>query len=156
MTPPVGWDSLEKSSTDIGDLFEDFGTSSLGLFGGPGTPGTGVAGRGGALEHTPEPESEPNPVPVVIGGDVRRPRKIVHVDPVYPPIALAARIQGVVALRAVLDAEGNVVNLSVVESEPLLDNAARDAVRQWKYEPTVLNGKRVAVVMDVRVAFRLN
>jgi protein TonB len=98
---------------------------------------------------------EPAVTPVVVGGDVKPPRKRVHVNPVYPPIALAARVQGTVVLEAVIDAEGNVANLLVRESIPLLDAAAIEAVRKWKYEPTRLNGRAVPVVMLVWVAFRL-
>ena len=105
-----------------------------------------------------EDSAPPQPAPatpVVVGGDVKPPQKRRHVNPVYPPIALAARVQGTVVLEAVIDAEGNVQNLAVRESIPLLDAAAIEAVQQWKYEPTRLNGRAVAVVMLVRVEFRL-
>ena len=67
-----------------------------------------------------------------VGGDIREPTRIVYVDPVYPEIAKQARVSGVVILEAIIDPSGNVTNLSVLRSIPLLDQAAIDAVRQWR------------------------
>ncbi len=64
--------------------------------------------------------------------------------------------EGIVTLRAIIDAQGNVVNLSVVKSVALLDEAAMNAVSQWKYEPTLLNGQAVPIVMTVRIGFKLS
>lgn len=93
--------------------------------------------------------------PARVGGDVRPPRKLRHVPPVYPPAARQARIEGEVLLEALIDTEGNVTNLVVVHSVPLLDPAAMEAVRQWRYEPTRLNGVAVPIVLSVTVSFRL-
>lgn len=105
----------------------------------------------------PKPPVEaPEPAgPIRIGGEIRAPRKIVHVNPVYPAVALHARVQGRVTLRAIIDEEGNVVNVSVVHSILLLNRAAIEAVERWKYEPTYLNGKAVPVIMSVFVEFEL-
>jgi periplasmic protein TonB len=106
----------------------------------------------------PAPPVAPPPAPsgpVKIGGDITPPRKRVHVSPVYPPVALQARVQGTVVVEAVIDERGNVVNLRVLHSIALLDAAALDAVRQWEYEPTYLNGRAVPVVMSVNVEFRI-
>jgi len=81
--------------------------------------------------------------PVRVGGEVRPPRKLHHVAPLYPAAARLARIEGDVVLEALIDLQGNVVNLAVVRSVPLLDQAALEAVRQWRYEPTRLNGVAV-------------
>jgi protein TonB len=75
--------------------------------------------------------------------------------PVYPDIAMRARIAGVVVLEATIDAQGKVMNLRVLRSVPLLDQAAIDAVRQWEFTPTRLNGVAVPVVMTVTVNFAL-
>jgi protein TonB len=123
-----------------------------------GVPGGGVSFGIPDLPAEPIQEAErpkAAATPVVVGGDVRPPRKRSHVNPVYPPIAIAARVQGTVVLEAVIDAEGNVEDLRVRESIPLLDAAAMEAVLQWKYEPTRLNGRAVPVVMLVRVEFQL-
>ena len=75
--------------------------------------------------------------------------------PVYPPIAQSAKIQGVVILEAVIDGNGQVVDARVLRSIPLLDQAAYDAVKQWEFEPTLLNGVPTPVVMTVTVNFVL-
>jgi len=119
-----------------------------------GLPGSlDGAGLGVQPEAPPPP---PQPVaPVRITSDLRRPAKIKDVMPVYPDIAMRARVAGVVVLEATIDAQGKVVNLRVLRSVPLLDQAAIDAVRQWEFTPTRLNGVAVPVVMTVTVNFAL-
>jgi protein TonB len=75
---------------------------------------------------------------------------------VYPPIAQSARVQGVVILEAVIGPTGKVQDVKVLRSIPLLDQAAIDAVRQWEYTPTTLNGVPVPVIMTVTVNFTLS
>lgn len=94
--------------------------------------------------------------PVRIGGDIGPPRKLTHVDPVYPAEAQAARVQGVVIVEAIIDQQGNVVKTQVLRSVPMLDAAAVDAVSQWKFTPTLLNGVPTSVVMTMTVNFSLN
>jgi TonB family protein len=94
--------------------------------------------------------------PVRVGGDIKEPRKIKNVNPVYPEIARRARQQGVVILECVIGADGRVTDVKVLRGQGMLDQAAMDAVRQWVYEPTELNGVPVPVVMTVTVNFRLN
>ncbi len=103
---------------------------------------------------TPPPPREP-PAPVRVGGLVRAPQKIKDAAPRYPAIAQAAGVQGRVILEAVISEEGAVRDVRVLRSEPLLDDAAVDAVRQWRFTPTLLNGQPVPVVMTVTVAFSL-
>ena len=83
------------------------------------------------------------------------PEKIVDVKPVYPDLARVARREGVVVMEAVLDTGGRVTQLRVIKSEPLLDQAALDAVRQWRYTPTVYGGHPVSVLMTITVRFSL-
>jgi len=97
----------------------------------------------------------PAPRPLRVGGAIRPPRKILDVAPVYPEAARAAGIQGVVILEATIDPEGTVSNLRVLRSVPDLDQAAINAVRQWRYDPVLLNGQPVAVIMTATVHFRL-
>ena len=111
----------------------------------------GVAG--GVPDAHGSAEAPPKPVPV--GGDVRPPTKLRHVNPVYPEIAKAAHIQGEVVLECVIDADGRVTDIRVVRGQPLLDDAAVAAVQRWLYEPTRLNGRAVAVLMTVKVEFRI-
>jgi periplasmic protein TonB len=77
------------------------------------------------------------------------------VNPVYPPIAQSARVQGVVIVEAIIGPDGRVTEAKVLRSIPLLDAAALDAVKQWVYTPTLLNGVPVPVIMTVTVNFTL-
>jgi TonB family protein len=144
--------------------------ATLDLGGGAFIPGLpdGESGGGGGLclsgcdpapaAPTVEPMPAPEPAPparVRVGGHVREPRKTRHVAPVYPPLALAARVQGSVRLECVIGEDGRISDIAVVQGHPLLDAAAIEAVRQWRYLPTLLNGVRVSVVLTVVVDFRL-
>jgi TonB family protein len=93
--------------------------------------------------------------PVRVGGDIAPPVKIKDVRPVYPAEAQQARVQGVVILEATIGEDGKVRDAVVKRSLPLLDQAAVDAVRQWEYLPTLINGKAVPVIMTVTVNFTL-
>jgi TonB family protein len=93
--------------------------------------------------------------PMRLHSGMQPPTKVVNVNPVYPPLAQAARKAGVVILEAVIDARGNVTTVNVLRSIPLLDQAAVDAVRQWRFTPTLLNGEPVPIVMTVTVNFSL-
>jgi protein TonB len=92
---------------------------------------------------------------VRVGGAIQAPKKVRNVDPAYPPIAQSARVQGVVILEATIGPDGRVQDVRVLRSIPLLDSAAIEAVRQWQYTPTLLNGVPVPVIMTVTVNFTL-
>ena len=132
------------------DIPDDIG---FGDFGAPGVEG-GVPGGilGGIVGGLPDAQLNE---PVRVGGDIRPPTKTRDVTPIYPDIARQARVQGIVILEAIIDPQGNVTNVSVLRSIPLLDQSAIDAVRRWKYEPTLLNGVPVPIVMTVTVNFTL-
>jgi protein TonB len=93
--------------------------------------------------------------PVRSAGEARMPRLVKRVEPDYPEIARQAHIQGIVVLEATTDLYGRVVNVRVLRSVPLLDAAAVDAVRQWAYEPLVINGRPRSVVFTVTLRFEL-
>jgi len=97
----------------------------------------------------------PDRSPVRVGGAIPQPTKTRDVRPVYPMIAQRARVQGIVIIEAKIDTTGKVGDLRVLRSIPLLDQAALDAVRQWEYEPTRLNGVPVPVIVTVTVNFTL-
>jgi len=128
-----------------------------------GIEGTGTGEiPNGVGEHTappapPPPASAPASAraPMPIGGDIRPPAKTKDVSPVYPSIAQTARVQGVVIIEAIISPAGKVVDAKILRSIPLLDAAALDAVRQWEYTPTRLNGVPVSVVMTVTINFQL-
>lgn len=103
----------------------------------------------------PPPPPKPQE-PVRVGDRIRTPTKIRDAHPIYPAIAQAARVEGTVILEAILDETGHVRNLRVLRSHPMLEQAAVDAVRQWEYTPSLLNGVPVPVIMTVTVTFTLN
>jgi len=111
----------------------------------------------GTLPPPPAPArtSEPAVVRVRIGGQVEGARLIFQVKPDYPEIARMARVQGTVRLEAVISREGTVESLRVVGGPPLLVKAAFDAVSQWRYQPTLLNGEPVEVSTEIEVNFTL-
>jgi protein TonB len=93
--------------------------------------------------------------PVRAAGEVRMPRLVRRVEPDYPEIARQARVQGTVVLEATTDVYGRIVAVKVLRSVPLLDEAAVDAVRQWVYEPMIVNGRPRGVVFTVTLRFEL-
>jgi periplasmic protein TonB len=106
-------------------------------------------------EPPPPPSPPPAVKPVPVGGRIRPPAKTVDVPPIYPPMALAARVEGTVIIEATIDVGGRVQSVRVLRSIPLLDTAALTAVGQWVYTPSLLNGVPVPVIMTVTVTFRL-
>jgi protein TonB len=117
--------------------------------------GIDVGDRLAIVDPIPPPPPSAPKAPLRVGGSIRQPQKVREVAPVYPAIAQAARIEGVVILEAVIGADGRVSQVRLLRSIPLLDQAAMDAVRQWVFTPTLLNGEPVPVVMTVTVAFQL-
>lgn len=91
--------------------------------------------------------------PIRVGGDIKEPMKIRDVKPIYPPDALAADVQGVVIMEAIIGPTGDVTDVKVLRSIAMLDQAAVDAVRQWRFTPTLLNGVPASVIMTVTVNF---
>ena len=129
-----------------------------------GVPG-GVAGgsMGGVLGGviggigTAPPPPKPRPTgPIRVGGNVQAARIVNRVQPVYPPLARQTRISGTVRLHAIISKDGTIQQLEVMSGHPLLQQAALDAVRQWRYQPTLLNGEPVEVDTTIDVIFSLN
>lgn len=117
----------------------------------------GLVASIGASGPPPPPAVKPKPTgPVTIGGKVAEANVIYSVRPVYPQLAKAARIQGAVEFTATISKQGTIENLTLVRGHPLLVNAAREAVSQWKYRPTLPNGQPVEVVTDITVNFTLS
>jgi protein TonB len=102
-----------------------------------------------------QPEAPPPVRAVRVGGTIAEPTKLRHVNPVYPDIAKQARVQGVVILEATISPTGKVTAVKVLRGVPLLNEAALEAVKQWEYTPTLLNGVPVPVIMTITVNFRL-
>jgi protein TonB len=116
-----------------------------------GVPGGVVGGVVGGL-----PDAPPPPQAVRVGGQIKEPKKLKHLNPSYPDIAKQARVQGVVILECTISPQGKVTDVKVLRGIPLLDSAAIEAVKQWVYSPTLLNGVPVPVIMTVTVNFRLS
>jgi periplasmic protein TonB len=93
--------------------------------------------------------------PIRIGGQIREPRNLRRVNPAYPDIARAARVQGLVVLECTLTPQGRVSDIRVMAGHPLLSPAATRAVEQWLFTPTLLNGVPVPVILTVTVKFEL-
>jgi TonB family protein len=96
------------------------------------------------------------PQRIRVGGEVQKSKLLQHPDPVYPPLALQARISGVVRLNAVIGKDGTVENLTVISGHPLLVPSAMQAAKQWVYQPTLLNGQAVEVATQIEVNFSLS
>jgi periplasmic protein TonB len=122
-----------------------------GVFG--GIPGQGLIGGGGPA--LPPPPKAVAPTRIKQGGNVTAASIITQTHPVYPALARQARIQGNVVLHAIIDKDGKVAQLEVVTGHPLLVQAALDAVKQWRYKPTLLNGDPVEVDTTITVTFTM-
>ena len=127
----------------------------------------GVAGGtlggivGGLVDALPPPPPPPPPVvsvpqqPVRIGGQINAPELLRRVEPVYPEIAVMAKVTGTVILEAVVATDGTVESVKVLRTVKFLDAAAMDAVKQWRYKPLVLNGVATPFVLTVTLTFSI-
>jgi TonB family protein len=104
------------------------------------------------------PKTAAGPTAVRVGGNIRAPRKLKHVSPVYPAAMRAAGIEGTVPLEAIITAAGTVQSVRILSAtvHPELALAAVDAVRQWQFEPTLLNGSPVDIAMSTTVTFTID
>jgi TonB family protein len=100
-------------------------------------------------------QTEPAPQAIRAGRQAMEPKLIRKVEPVYPDLARKARVQGIVTLQVTVDEEGFVTDVRVISGHPLLSKAEVEAVKQWRYSPTLLNGKAVPVMATVTVSFAL-
>lgn len=96
------------------------------------------------------------PVPLAVVSDIQSAKLVFQPKPVYPPLARQARISGSVRLAARISADGHIQDLQLISGHPMLTQAAIEAVRQWVYKPTLLNGRPVEILTDILVNFTLN
>lgn len=117
-----------------------------------GVPG-GVLGGivGGAM-----PPQAPAARVVRVGGSITVPKLVKQVPPEYPELALSARLGALIILEAHVDTHGMVKSVTVLRGQPLFDEAAMAAVRQWRYRPLLLNGEPTEFIVVVTVKFNLN
>jgi periplasmic protein TonB len=130
-----------------------------------GTPGGVIGGIIGSVPTAAPPPPPPvkveekkptTPQRIRVGGNVQQANLIKQPKPVYPPLAKQARIQGTVRFNAIIGKDGTIQNLQLVSGHPLLAPSAREAVRQWVYRPTLLNGEPVEVQTQIDVNFTLS
>jgi protein TonB len=150
---------------DAGPAVDLGGDGPTGKFGAPWGSDQPAAILMDPVKVAPPPAPQPKAAPAVapkppirrvyIGGVVRPPRLIHEVKPPYPPLARQARISGVVKLEAVIAVNGTVQSLRLISGHPLLTRAALDAVSQWRYQPTLLNGDPVEIGISIEVNFTL-
>jgi periplasmic protein TonB len=130
----------------------------LGVEGGvPGGVEGGVPGGvvGGVVGGLPTAAPPPAPAVVRIGGNIKAPKLVHSVQPVYPQVALHARLSGFVIVEAQVGVDGRVQSVRVVQSAALFDEAAVEAVKQWRYVPLLLNGAPTPFILTVTVQFNL-
>ena len=147
---PIG--SLQESITVTGQRTNPFAPSRQRQISAPPRPEPPLQRRAPSPNVTPPPPG----TPVRVGGAIKVPVKLVDVRPIYPPAAQAAGLEGVVILEATIAPDGTTRDITVLRAlEPDLNAAAVEAVRGWKFTPTLLNGVEVPVIMTVTVQFKL-
>ncbi|HEV2697990.1 MAG TPA: energy transducer TonB [Terriglobales bacterium] len=127
-----------------------------GVLGGLDNGLLGGLGAGPAVAAPPPPPPAPKQTQrIKLGGQVVAAKLVAQSQPVYPPLARQARIQGNVVLHAIIDKDGRVGELQVISGHPLLVQSALEAVKNWRYQPTQLNGDPVEVDTTITVSFVL-
>jgi protein TonB len=144
---------IPKKIEMVKDAAPDIGAEGgTGVAGGTGIPGGIIPGLGAPPPPPPKPAT---PQRIRVGGNVEAAKLERQILPVYPQIAKTAHIQGTVVLHAVIAKDGSIQELTYVSGPALLMRAAMDAVRQWHYAPTQLNGEPVEVDTTIQVVFSL-
>jgi TonB family protein len=136
----------------LSTAFNPNGEVTLMLF----VPGATSGGTVGVSSFASVPPPADGTKRITIGGNVQQAKLVMQPRPVYPPLAKQARISGVVHLNAIIGKEGNVINLSVISGHPLLIPSALEAVQQWVYQKTLLNGEPVEVSTQIDVNYTLS
>jgi protein TonB len=139
------------------------GEDEFGVEGGVegGVAGGALGGIVGGLVDAPPPPPPPPPAPpapqqpVRIGGQISAPELVHRVEPVYPDLAVMAKVTGTVILEAVVATDGTVDAVKVLRTVKFLDQAAIDAVKQWRYKPLILNGMPTPFVLTVTLTFSI-
>jgi protein TonB len=127
-----------------------------------GAPGGMIGGIIGAVPQAapPPPKVEAPkavaPKRITVGGNVQQAKLLAQPRPAYPPLAKQARISGTVRFTAIIGRDGTIQNLTLLGGHPLLVQSATEAVKQWRYQPTLLNGEPVEVVTQIDVNFTLS
>jgi periplasmic protein TonB len=142
---PKKVEMIKDEAPDVGAAGNGFGVAG----------GTGDALGGGILNTAPPPPPKAAPARIKVGGQVQAANLLHQVLPTYPAIAKTAHVSGTVRLHAVIAKDGSIQELQYVSGPALLMRAAMDAVHEWKYKPTQLNGEPVEVDTTIDVVFSL-
>jgi protein TonB len=130
--------------------------STFGVVGGMGDAGSEGGVIGSIFGSGPAPKvKEAPPKKVNISAGVAVGMLLQKTQPMYPPIAKAARVQGTVVLQATISKSGTIENLKVISGPAMLTGSALDAVRTWRYRPYLLNNEPVEVDTTINVIFTL-
>jgi periplasmic protein TonB len=143
---------IPKKIEVIKDEAPDVGAGVEGGVGGGAVGGVLGGIIGGAA---PPPPPKPTQTRIRVGGNVAAAKLTHQVQPIYPQIAKTAHVSGTVLLHAIIAKDGTIQELQYVSGPPLLMRAAMDAVREWRYSPTLLNGEPVEVDTTIQVVFTL-
>jgi protein TonB len=120
-----------------------------------GIPGGVLGGILGGMINEAPPPPPPPAKPKRVGGELQTPALIHRVEPEYPGVAVGGKVSGTVILEATVNESGAVTDVTVLRSIQVLDQAAIKAVKQWRYQPLVLNGQPVPFILVVTVTFSL-
>jgi protein TonB len=142
---PKKVEMIKDEAPDVGAAGNGFGVAG----------GTGDALGGGILNTAPPPPPKAAPARIKVGGQVQAANLLHQVLPTYPAIAKTAHVSGTVRLHAVIAKDGSIQELQYVSGPALLMRSAMDAVHEWKYKPTMLNGEPVEVDTTIDVVFSL-
>jgi periplasmic protein TonB len=142
---PKKVEMIKDEAPDVGAVGNGFGVAG----------GTGDALGGGILNTAPPPPPKATPSRIKVGGNVQSASLLRQVQPVYPQIAKTAHVSGTVILHAIIAKDGSIQELQYVTGPALLMKAAMDAVHEWRYKPTQLNGEAVEVDTTIQVVFTL-
>src|SRR5260221_883791 len=129
--------------------------SNLGVEGGTGTRGRGALSSIGTSVEAAPPPASPTPLHPLQVSHWAEGNIIYRVQPLYPPLARQARVQGTVELRAIISKTGTIENLVVVSGHPMLVKSAIEGVRKWRYRPYLLNNEPLEVETEITVNFVL-
>lgn len=153
MDHPHADDNANLHPPDVNDGYSGPGSAGDASLPGGWTLIDGGSGTGKPPTIPSKPESPKQPRPVTRTSDVMEAMLIYRVQPVYPPLARAARMSGAVVLHAIIARDGRIRDLEAISGNPLFAQAARAAVREWRYRPTLLNNQPVEVETYITVKF---
>jgi periplasmic protein TonB len=161
-TPAPPTETTFRAPVEVpAELPQDQGIDLTGGFGVEGGVEGGIEGGvvggviGGVVGGVVGGIPAATPPPVRVGGNIKAPKVVHRVAPIYPQLARQARVSGLVIIEAVVDDRGAVKEVKLLRGLPLLDEAALAAVRQWRYQPLLLNGQPSAFILIVTVSFNI-